>query len=120
MENAGFLSSCDRDIRVPIKFQWMSQASCHVEAWDSAFLLCCKRGVRPPVEFRRGTWSFYRGATWETDLPSYCEGIVMVPFKLVQGNQVLSLVEGDFRVISTCSRNRGVPLKVVWVSRGTY
>ena len=54
MENAGFLSSCDRDIRVPIKFQWMSQASCHVEAWDSAFLLCCKRGVRPPVEFRRG------------------------------------------------------------------
>ena len=44
----------------------------------------------------------------------------MVPFKLVQGNQVLSLVEGDFRVISTCSRNRGVPLKVVWVSRGTY
>ena len=77
-------------------------------------------GVRLSVEFRQGTWSFYRGATLESDLLSYCEGIFMVPFKWLQGNQVFSLVEGDFKVISTCGRSRGVLLKVEWVFWGTY
>ena len=41
--NSGLLSSCDRVLRVPIKFQQGSQASSFVEAWNSAFLLSCKR-----------------------------------------------------------------------------
>ena len=47
-----FLSSCDRDLGVPTKFQQGSQALSHVEAWNSAFLPSFKRGFRPPVEFR--------------------------------------------------------------------
>ena len=55
-------SSYERDLWVLIQFQQVSQASSHVEAWNSTFLSSCKSGIRPPVEFRRGTWAFSRGA----------------------------------------------------------
>ena len=35
------LSSCDRDLGVPIKFQKGCQASSLVQSWDSAFLSSC-------------------------------------------------------------------------------
>ena len=47
---SGFLSSADMDLRVPMEFQQGSQASFHVETWNSAFLSRCQRGVRVPVE----------------------------------------------------------------------
>ena len=43
-----------------------------------------------------------------SDFPSCCEGIPGVPTKLIQGNQALSLVEGEFGVLSSCGRNRRV------------
>ena len=44
-----FLSSCGRDLRVPIEFQQGSQASSRVQAWNSTFFSSCKRVVRSPV-----------------------------------------------------------------------
>ena len=44
-----------------------------------------------------GNWPFSRGATGESDLHSCCEGLLRVPFELVQGNQGLSRVEGELR-----------------------
>ena len=43
-----------------------------------------------------------------SDFPSCCEGILGVPIKLMQGNKALSLVEGEFGVLSSCGRNLGV------------
>ena len=42
-------------------------------------------GVRPPVELRRGTWTYSRGATGESDLPLCGEGTLGVPFESVRG-----------------------------------
>ena len=36
--NSGLLSSCDRDLGIPIKFQQGSQDSFRVESWKSSFL----------------------------------------------------------------------------------
>ena len=47
-----------------------------------------------PVDLRRGTQNFSQVATGESDLPSRCEGKLYVPFESLQGNHVLSLVEG--------------------------
>ena len=98
---SGFLSSCDRDLGFPIEFQQMSQASSPVEAWNSALPLSCRRGVRSPVQFSHGTWNFPRGATGESDIPLYCEGILGAPFESVQGNEALSRIERDLAVLST-------------------
>ena len=84
-----FLSICNRDLGVPVKFQHGSHALSRIEAWNSAFLTIYKRGVRPPVELRRGTPAFSRGATQESDLPSCC-GILSIPSASLQGNQALS------------------------------
>ena len=105
MGNSRLLSSCNRDLGVPIEFQWGSQTSSHFETWNSTFLSSGIRGVRPPVELRRGTCAFSSGATGETDLPSCCEGILGIPFESVQGNQAFSGVEGEFSVLSNCGRN---------------
>ena len=40
--NSVFLSTCDRDLGVPIKFQQGSQASLPIEAWNFGFLSSCK------------------------------------------------------------------------------
>ena len=72
--NSGFLSSCNRDLWVPIKFQQGSQASSCVDAWNSTFRSGCKRGVRPPEGLRWGTWDFSGGATRESDLPCVVRG----------------------------------------------
>ena len=37
-----------------------------------------------------GTWAFSTGGTGVSDLPSCCDGILGVPFELVQLNQALS------------------------------
>ena len=84
----------------------------HVEAWNFDFLLSCERGVRPLVEFRRVTWDFSRVATGESDVPSSCEGKLRVPFESLEGNQFLSLVEGELGVLSICGGNHGVPLEL--------
>ena len=65
LETPIFLSSCDRDLGVPIKFQQGSQGSSHFETWNSTFLSGCKRVLRHPVEIKRGTRAFSRGATRE-------------------------------------------------------
>ena len=70
--------------------QQRSQDLSCVEAWNSNFLLSCERGVRPPVKFRWLTWNFSQVATGESDLPSFCEGKLGIPFELLQGNQSLS------------------------------
>ena len=57
------------------------------------------------------TSAFSRGATAESELPSYCEGILGSPFGSVQGNQAFSWVEGELGVLSTCGGNHGVPLE---------
>ena len=48
---SGFLSNSDMDLRVPMKFQQESQASCHVETWNSVSLSRFQRGVSLPVEW---------------------------------------------------------------------
>ena len=53
-----FLSSCNRDLGVPLELQEGSQALSHVEAWTSFFLSSGKRGVSPPVELRWGIRDF--------------------------------------------------------------
>ena len=72
--NSSFLSSFDSDLGVPVEFQQGSQASSHFEALNSAFLSSCKCRVRPPVQLRWVTWTFYRGATGESDLSSCLRG----------------------------------------------
>ena len=67
-------------------------------------------GVKPPVKLRWGTWAFSRGSTGESDLPSFCEGKLGVPFESLNGNLAESLVEGEFGVLLTCGRNCRVPL----------
>ena len=66
---------------------------------------------RPPVEFRWGTWVFSRVATGESDLPSFFERILGVPFESVKWNQALSRVEGELGVLSNCGRNCEVLLE---------
>ena len=51
---------------------------------------------------RWGSWSFSRGATGESDLPSCCEGKLRVTFELLQGNLALSRFEGELSVLFTC------------------
>jgi len=60
---------------------------------------------------RRGTWILSRGAKGESDLPSYCEGILGVTIEALQGNPALSLVEWGLGVLSTCGRTQWVPLQ---------
>ena len=90
MGNSGLLTSCNRDLRFPIKFQQGSLSSSHVDAWKSTFLSCYKSGDSSPLKFRLGTWDYSRYITGESDLPSCCEGIFRFPFVSVQGNQALS------------------------------
>ena len=44
---------------------------------------------------RWGTGAFSRGAAGESDLLSCCNGILDVPFTLVQENEAFSRVEGN-------------------------
>ena len=37
--------------------------------------------------------------------------MLSLPFESLNGNLAVSLVEGEFGVLSTCGRNRGVPLE---------
>ena len=105
-----FLSGCERDLGVPSEFQQGCQDSSYVEAWNSILFSSCKRVVRPPVELRRGTQPFSRGATDESDLPSFCEGILVVPFDQYR-RRSLSRVDWELGVVSTCGRKPGVPLE---------
>ena len=66
-----FLSSFSMEVRPHLGFRHE----------NSTFLSSCKRGARPPGELRQGTWAFLRGATWDSDLPSCCEGVFGAPFE---------------------------------------
>ena len=48
--------------------------------------------------------AFSRGALGESDLPSCCEGILVVPFMSVQENQALSRVEVELTILSNFGR----------------
>ena len=85
----GFLSSFNRGVRPRLMLRQET----------FAFLLSCKSGIMPPVEFGWGTWAFSRGEPVESDLLSCCEGILVVPFELVQENQASSRFEGQFGVL---------------------
>ena len=50
--NSGFLSSSDKDLRVPMEIPLRSHMSSRVGAWNSASCSKWKRGVRPPVKLR--------------------------------------------------------------------
>ena len=67
-----------------------------------------------------GNWAFYRGATGESNLASCFSGKLGVPFESVQGNQTLTRVEGDLGVLSTYSRNLGVPLPLQEVREDSF
>ena len=73
-EHSVVLSSCDRDLGVPIECQHGSQALTCFETWDGAFLLSCKSGVMPPVGFKRGFVLFFQAATGASELSSFSEG----------------------------------------------
>ena len=129
---SGILSSHRRGIGLCLEFCWSTQCSCPAAMGISGFLsrfnkgvrprlvlrhgtrLSSRvvRGVRPPVGFRWGIRAFLRGSARESCLPSCCAGILGVTLELVQGNQDLSRVEGEFVVLSPCSRSCGIPLKI--------
>ena len=48
---SGFLSSSDMDLGVPMEFQQGTQASSHVETWNSVSHSRVQRGVRLPVKW---------------------------------------------------------------------
>ena len=83
--DTGFLSSCDRDLGFPVKFQLGRQALSSFESWNSTLLSSGKLGVRTSFVFRRETWAFCRGETGELDLPLCCEGILRAPLELIHG-----------------------------------
>ena len=58
-----------------------------------------------------GTLLKLRWESGESDLLSYCEGILRVPSESVQGNQALSRVEWELGVILTCGQNHRFPLE---------
>ena len=60
-----------------------------------------------------------RDATGDSDLPSCFEGKLGIPFESLQWNQALSRVEGDIGVLSTSSRNLGIPLEVQMVRQAS-
>ena len=107
-----FLSSCDRDLELPIKVQLGSQASSCGESHNSAFLLSFQTSFIPPVEFRPVIWSFLRESVVDLGLPSCCEGILSVPLEPAKGNQDLSRAEGELSVLFPCSRVHRVPLEI--------
>ena len=126
---------------IPLESQQGNKASSQVEAGNSGLLSSCdkdhgflssfKRGVRPRLVLRHrtrlssrvvkgvsdtcrvelGILGFFYRCNKESDLALYCKGIFRVPFKLLQGYQALSRVEGDLGVLYTSSRKRGVPVK---------
>ena len=58
MGNSGFLSSCNRNLGVPIEFQEGSQAASRVESWNFSFLSSCKRGIMSAVVLKRVIQAF--------------------------------------------------------------
>ena len=69
-----------------------------------------QKGCQASCRVQEGTCAFSQAATGKSELSSCGEGILEVPFELVQGNQAFSRVEGKLGVLSTCCRNPKVPL----------
>lgn len=121
------LSSCERDLGVPIECQYGNQALTRFEAWDATLLSRCKRAVRPPVEFRRGLVLFLklqRGSQNSVHVArgslgfhlSRCRGIR--PFLELRGNSVsFRLVAGTSGFLSSFNRS-DIPTLEVRVERG--
>ena len=78
------LSSCHRDIGIPINFQ--GQAASPFEALNSACLSKVQRDVSPPVQMRRGPRAFSRVSTGDSDIPSSFEMKDEPALKPLQGN----------------------------------
>ena len=85
----GFLSSADMDFAVPLESPEGSQASLRVETHTSAFLPSCSSSVTLPVTLTQGSVAFPPGfPTGLSHVPPWCESILSVKKKAVQGNQV--------------------------------
>ena len=108
---SGFLSCSDRDLWVPMEIPLGSQTSSRVGAWNSASLSRWQSGVRPPVELRYGSGAISRGSTGLSGLPLCRELILGVTFESLQGNEVLSRVDGDIRVFLNGGTTPGVCLE---------
>ena len=80
------LSSCHRDIGIPINFQ---EESSPFETLNSALLSSCQRDVRPHVEMMQETTALSRVATGISNIPSSCEMINEPGFKSLQGSLAL-------------------------------
>ena len=76
---SGFLSSADMAIWDPLEFQQGSQASSHVQTWNSASLFRCKRVIRLLVELALGSGAFSRGGPGLSHFPLCFELILAVP-----------------------------------------
>ena len=70
-----------------------------------------QKGCQASCRVQEGTCAFSRAATGKSELSSCGEGILEVPFELVQGNLVLSRVEGEINVLLTFRKNTGVLLE---------
>ena len=72
-----------------------NQASSAFEALNSTILSSSQRDERPPVEKRRGTSTFSRVATGDSDILSCCQTKDQPAFKSLQGNPALFQVRAS-------------------------
>ena len=104
--NTGFLLSHCRGLGPHLELRQGAQVSSPVATGISVFLSSLSMEVRPRLGFMHETplssqvvkgmpgllassnrelGLFIRGATWDSDLPSCCEGVFGAPFESVQG-----------------------------------
>ena len=93
------VSSCHRDIGIPINFQEESGIVIS-EALHAALRSRCQREESLPVEITRGPRAFSMVCTGVSDIPSSCEMKDEPAFKPMQGNQP-SFKSGHLNVHST-------------------
>ena len=79
------LSSCYRDIGIPINFK-KSQAASPFEGFNSPGLSSCQSDVRPPVEMRWRLWAFSSICKGYSGIPKSCNMKDKPAFKPLQGN----------------------------------
>ena len=77
------------DLGVPLESSQGSQASSRVETCTSVFLPSYSSSVRLPFELTQGSVAFPGGfPTGQSQVPPWCESILLVTVESVQGNQV--------------------------------
>ena len=86
---SGFVCSADMDLGVFLECPQGSQSSSRVGACTRAFLPSCSSSVTLPVTLTQGSVAFPPGfPTGLSHVPPWCESILSVKVKAVQGNQV--------------------------------